>query len=162
MKQIVAHKKLSALQGILLVAGLLLVLIVLNYAVLGLLSTYVGNGASSLAFWALGCGIAWAILRIYVVRYSYELGDEVLRLNRAYGKRERHIADIYLNQLLYAGTPEEACRRYPNARKLKAIHLKGENATVALAYQASDGKYIALLQPNEDLLQAIREAMKKK
>ncbi|MBP3409742.1 MAG: hypothetical protein J6M10_01985 [Clostridia bacterium] len=54
MKQIVAHKKIGTLHGILLVVGLMVVLVLLNYVVLGFLATYIGNGASSLAF---GC---WA------------------------------------------------------------------------------------------------------
>lgn len=162
MKQIVEHKKLSALHGILLVLGLLLVLIFMNYVVLGFLATHLGNAASSLAFWALGVLIAWAVLRIYIVKYSYELGEDVLRLCRSYGKRERFIDDVYLNQLLFVGEPEEAKRRWPNARKVKATHVKGENAVVALAYQASDGKRIALIQPNDALLKALRDAVKRK
>lgn len=162
MKQIVAHKKLNVLQGLLLVLGLMLALIVLNYVVLGLLATRFGNAASSLAFWVLGGLMAWAVLRVYVVQYSYELGEEVLRLNRAYGKRERHVDDIYLNQLLFVGEPEEAKRRWPNAKKVKATHVKGENAIVALVYQASDGKRLALMQPNDELLTALRACMKKK
>lgn len=162
MKQIVAHKKLSAMHGLLLVLALFVVLIVLNYVVLGFLSTYLGNGVSSLAFWVLGGLLAWLVLRVYIVQYSYELGDEVLRLNRAYGKRERHIEDIYLNQLLFVGAPEEARRRWPNARRVKATHVKGENPVVALVYQTSEGKHLALMQPNDDLLKALRESVKKK
>lgn len=160
MKQIVAHKKIGTLHGLLLVAALFVVLVLLNYMVLGILSTYIGNGASSIAFWVLGGLIAWAILRIYVVKYSYELGDEVLRINRSYGKRERHIEDIYLRQLLFLGTPEEAKKRFPNAQKLRAVHTKGENPVAALVYRASDGQHVALFQPNDELKNALRTRIK--
>ena len=124
MKQIVEHKKIGVLHGILLVVGLIAVLMLLNYLVLGYLAVHIGNNASSLAFWVLGGLIAWAVLRIYIVKYSYELDDDVLRLNRAYGKRERHIEDIYLNRLLFMGTPDEAKKKFPNARRVKAVHAK--------------------------------------
>lgn len=162
MKQIVAHKKVGALHGILLVLALIAVLILLNYAVLGFLSTYIGNGASSIAFWVLGGGIAWLVLRVYVVQYCYELGDDVLRVNRAYGKRERHVDDIYLNNLVFLGAPEEAKKRYPNARRVKAVHSKGENPTIALAYKVSDGYRVVLMQPNDEMKAALRARMKAK
>lgn len=162
MKQTVAHKKIGTLHGLMLVAGLVVILILLNYLVLGFLATYIGNGASSIAFWVLGGLVAWLVLRIYIVKYSYELGDEVLRLTRAYGKRERLIDDIYLNNLLFLGKPEEAAKRFPNARRVKAVHAKGEFPVVALAYRASDGQYIALIQANDELKAALRDRIKTK
>lgn len=162
MKQIVAPKKLGVLHGLLLVAGLMAVLILLNYLVLGYLSAYVGNGASSIAFWVLGGLIAWAVLRVYVVKYSYELGDEVLRLNRSYGKRDRHIEDIYLRQLLFLGAPEEARKRFPNARKVKAVRVKAEDPILALVYKASDGQRMALIQANAELKAKLAARMKEK
>ena len=162
MKQIVEHKKLSTLHGLLLVAGLMLILILMNYLVLGLLATYIGNGASSIAFWVLGGLIAWAVLRVYIVKYSYLMDDDVLQLNRAYGKRERHLDNIYLHQLAFVGTPEEAKKRYPNARLLKATHVKGEYPILAVAYKASDGHRIALIQPNNEIKSALTAKIKEK
>ena len=46
-----------------LVAGLVAALVLINYLVLGLLATRIGNGASSIAFWLLGGLIAWAVLQ---------------------------------------------------------------------------------------------------
>lgn len=162
MKQIVAHKKIGSMQGILLVLALIAALVLLNYLVLGLLATYIGNGASSLAFWVLGGLLAWGVLHIYVVKYSYELGEDVLRINRAYGKRERHIDDIYLNNLIFLGSPEEAKKRWPNARRVKAVHTKGENATMALVYKSADGRRVVLFQPNDELRQRLVTRIKSK
>lgn len=162
MKQIVEHKKIGTLHGILLVLGLMAVLVLLNYLVLGFLATHIGNGASSLAFWVLGGLIAWGVLRIYIVKYGYELGDEVLRLTRAYGKRERYIEDIYLNNLLFLGKPEDAVKRFPNAKRVKAVHAKGEYPVVAVGYKASDGNHIALIQANDELKAALRARIKAK
>lgn len=162
MKQIVEHKKIGTLHGILLVLGLIIALILLNYLVLGFLATYIGNGASSLAFWVLGGLIAWSVLRVYVVKYSYELGDGVLRINRAYGKRERHMDDVYLSNLVFLGTPEDAKKRFPNAARVKAVHTKGEYPVVAIAYRTSDGHRIALIQANDELKSALRARIKAK
>lgn len=162
MKQIVEHKKLSALHGLLLVAGLMLVLIVMNYLVLGLLATRIGNGASSIAFWVLGGLIAWAVLRIYIVKYIYLMDDDVLQVNRAYGKRERHVDNVYLHQLVFVGKPEEAQKRYPNAAKVRAIHVKGENLTLAAVHRVSTGHRMLLFQPNEEIKNALLAKVKEK
>lgn len=162
MKQIVEHKKLSTLHGLLLVAGLMIVLILMNYLVLGLLATRIGNGASSIAFWVLGGGVAWIMLQVYVVKYYYLLDDELLQVNRAYGKRERHVENVYLHQMVFLGKPEEAQKRYPNARKVRALHLKGENLTVALVHRASDGHRILLFQPNDEIQAALKAKLKQK
>lgn len=162
MKQIVKHKKLSTLHGILLVAGLILALILMNYLVLGLLATRIGNNASSLAFWVLGGLIAWTVLRIYILRYTYLMDDEVLQINRAYGKRERHIENVYLHQMVFVGKPEEAQKRYPNAAKVRAIHAKGEHLTMAVVHRVSQGHRILLFQPNDEILAALKAKVKEK
>ena len=162
MKQIVEHKKLGVLHGLLLVAFLLVILVLMNYLVLGLLATYIGNGASSIAFWVLGGLIAWAVLRIYVVKYFYLMNDDVLQLNRAYGKRERHIDNIYLSSLAFVGAPEEAKKRYPNAARINATHIKGEYPTVAVAYKTSGGHRIALIQPNDEIKSALQARVRGK
>ena len=152
MKQIVEHKKLGTLHGLLLVAGLMIVLILMNYLVLGLLATRIGNGASSIAFWVLGGGIAWILLQVYVVKYYYLLDDEILQINRAYGKRERHVENVHLHQMVFLGKPEEAQKRYPNARKVRALHLKGENLTMALVHRVSDGHRMLLFQDRKSVV----------
>lgn len=162
MKQTVAHKKMSALHGLLVVAGLVAVLVALNYLVLGFLATHIGNGASSIAFWVLGVLIAWSVLRVYIVKYNYEMDDEVLYLSRSYGKRERYIDNVYLNRLVFMGAPGEAKKRFPNAARVKACHVKGEDSVVALVYSASDGNRIALFQPNEEIKAALRARLKEK
>lgn len=162
MKQIVEHKKLSTLHGLLLVAGLMLILILMNYLVLGLLATRIGNGASSIAFWVLGGLIAWAVLRIYIVKYFYLLDDEVLQINRAYGKRERHVDNVYLHQMVFVGKPEDAQKRYPNAVKVRAIHLKGENLTMAVVHRVSSGHRMLLFQPNDEILSALKSKVREK
>lgn len=162
MKQTVAHKKLSTLHGLALVAGLVIVLVLLNYLVLGVLATFIGNSASSIAFWLFGCLIAWVVLRVYVVKYSYELGEDVLQLTRSYGKRERFIENIYLRQLVFMGTPEEARKRWPNAKLVKAVRGGAEDPVIALAYKTSDGHRIALIQANDALKAELALRMKEK
>lgn len=161
MKQIVAHKKLGALRGILLVLGLVAALVLLNYFVLALLVKLLGDAAGTISMWCLGGLLAWQVLRIYIVAYAYEMDDEVLRLSRKYGKRERIIEDIYLSRLLFVGAPDEAKKRYPDARRVSAVHAGVKDGVTAVVFQNSLGTRIALAQLNPEFRQKLISIVKK-
>lgn len=151
MKQIVAHKKLGILQGILIVLGLVALLLLINYVAIALLARFLGYTAATLGFWILGGLVAWQVLRVYIVSFVYWLDEDVLRLSRKYGKRERFIEDIYLNNLLFVGSFDEAKKRYPQAKKVSAVHAGTKAPVTAVVYQTSSGMRVALLQANDGL-----------
>ena len=157
MKQTVEHKKLSALRGVLLIAGLVAALAALDILCVRVLARWIGAQPAALAFWILGGLIALWMLHVYVVKYVYELNPDVLRLNRSYGKRPRHIEDIYLRQIVFVGTPEEAQRRHPRARRVSA-----ELPVTAVVYKSSDGERVALIQANAELKQKLEETVRSK
>ena len=161
MKQIVAHKKIHPVMGVLIILLLLCFLIGLNY-VLGFLVPLVGRTVSEIFFWLIGAVIAWWFLRTYVVKYSYEMTEDVLRLNRMYGKRERFIADIYLNRLVYVGTLEEAKKKNPNAKVVRALQATCKIPPTAIAYKTSSETTIALIQADEELKAKLLQRMQKK
>lgn len=151
MKQIVERKRLSAIQGVLLILGLVAVLVILNFLCGVFLARLIGYNPASLVFWILGGGIALWMLHVYIVKYVYELDSDILRLSRSYGKRPRHIADIYLRQIKFVGDPEEAKKRFPQARKLSATRGGVDIPITAVVYKTSDGEALALLQANPEL-----------
>ena len=162
MKQTVSHSKLRPWQGILIVLLLVALLVAINY-LLGLyLQRLVGYTAASIAFWVIGAGIAYYTFRRFVVAYTYELTEDVLRLNRAYGKRERHICDIYVNRMLFVGTREEAQKRYGKTRIVRALRGCDDLPVTAIVYDASDGRHTALLQANDELRGALIQCIKRK
>jgi len=161
MKQIVSHKQLHPITGVLIILLLLAFMLVMNY-LLGFLVPLVGQTISEVFFWLIGALIAWWFLRTYVVKYSYEMTEDVLRLNRMYGKRERFIADIYLNRLLFVGTLEEAKKRNPNAKTVRALQSTSKIPVTAIAYKTSSDISIALIQADEQLLAKLKERMQKK
>ena len=162
MKQVVEHKKLGVLRGILLIVGLVAVLIVLNYLCLYYLSALIGWQPASLVFWIFGAVIAWQMLRVYAMKYEYEMNADVLRLNRSYGKRPRHIEDIYLNRLLFVGGEAEARQRYPKARRVIAKHNGVDLPVTAVVYKTSDDTHMALIQANDELKARLMEKAKGK
>ena len=161
MKQIVSHKKIHPVVGVLIILLLLGFLLVLNY-LLGLLKPFVSQTILEIFFWLVGAAAAWWFLRTYVVKYSYEMTEDVLRLNRMYGKRERFIADIYLNRLLFVGSLEEAKKRNPNAKVVRALQSTCKIPSTAIAYKTSSEVSIALIQANDELIAKLKQRMQKK
>ena len=88
--------------------------------------------------------------------------EDVLRINRMYGKRERFIADIYLNRLLYVGSLEEAKKRNPNAKTVRAMQATCKIPPTAIAYKTSSDTTIALIQANDELIAKLKQRMQKK
>ena len=162
MKQTVAHKKLGNLQGLLLILGLLLVLVFFNYIFSVYVAKLVGYNFANVLFWVLGGVIAWQLLRTYIAFFIYEMDDDVLRITRKYGRKERLVEDIYLSRLLYVGSAEEAKKRYPQAKRISAAQPGVKAAVTAVAYQSSAGARIALLQANDEIRETLVARMKAK
>ena len=161
MKQIVAHKKIHPVVGVLIILLLIAFLVVLNY-LLSFLVPLAGRTVSEILFWVIGAVLAWWFLRTYVLKCSYEMTEDVLRLCRMYGKRERFIADIYLNRLLYVGSLEEAKKKNPNAKIVRALQPTSKIPVTAVAYKTSSNVSIALIQADEELKAKLLQRMQKK
>ena len=160
LEQRLRNRQPTALQGI----GLILLIALAVFAgsaFFSLLQKRIGPLASAL-FIAYGCAIAWFLLNWYALSFVYTATDDVLRICRAYGKRERFAADIWLNRVVAWGTPAEMKRRYPLAKVLQATRAQCEYEPLALVYRDSDSLAMAVIQPDEamrnHLMQSIRKA----
>ena len=169
MKQSIGHKKLNPLQGILLIVCLMAILFLVNYLAIDLfgawfsrISESAGGLAGLIAFWVIGGFIALQVLRVYVARISYKLTEDLLRMSRFYGKRERHIEDVYLSQLLFVGAPEDAQKRFGKLSCIKATHPSCKLGRTALVYKNSSGTRMALIQADEALKTALTQRVKRK
>ena len=86
--QKVQNPPLKAIQGVLVVLGLIAV-IVLASVVLQLLSPWIGAAAASIAFWVVGIGVALWTTRRFIMSYTYALNGVMLKVTFAYGRYER-------------------------------------------------------------------------
>lgn len=112
---------------------------------------------ASLLFIAFGCAVAWFLLNWYTMGFVYTATGDCLRVTRTYGKRERFVADVWLNQVFAWGTPEELKQRVPNARVLRATRPQCPFEPLALAYREDGKARIIVLQPDD----AMRELLLK-
>ena len=154
------NRQPTALQGV----GLILLIALAVFAgsaFFTLMQKRIGVLSSAL-FIAYGCAIAWFLLNWYALSFVYTATDDVLRICRAYGKRERFAADIWLNRVVAWGSPDEMKQRYPQAKTLHATRAQCPYEPLALVYRDSDALNIAVIQPDDamraHLLGAIRKA----
>ena len=163
LQQKLRNRQPTALQGVGLVL-LIALAAMAGSAFFSLLERRIGVLASVL-FIAYGCAIAWFLLDWYALSYVYTATDDCLRICRAYGKRERFAADVWLNRVVAWGAPDEMKRRYPQAKALHATRAQCPYEPLALVYQNSGGLAVAVIQPDDamrrHILDTVRQTTKK-
>lgn len=119
---------------------------------------------ASLLFILYGSAIAWFLLNWYALSFIYTANADCLRICRAYGKRERFMADVWLNQVAAYGTPEEIKQRFPDVRASQATRSQCELEPLALAYRECDRMRVVVIQPDAamraHLLKTLKARMK--
>ena len=162
LRQKIQNRQPRALEGVGVIA-LIALSVLAGSAFFSWLEGRLGKVAS-LLFIAYGCAIAWFLLNWYVMSFIYTANADCLRICRAYGKRERFMADVWLNQVFAYGTPEEMKQRCPDARMTQATRSQCALAPLALAYREDGKNRIAVIQPDdalrEHLIRAIRARRK--
>ena len=152
----VQNPPLKPLHGLLIVLGLVAALWI-DSLLAGLLASF-SELLSAILFWGIGALIALWTMRRFVMGYSYSLSSTMLRVAHLYGRHERPMQDIYLNNIVLSGAPEDVIRRCPNARVHRAVLSRNPAETFAVAYR-DDGKLaVLIMQPDE----RIKEELKKK
>ena len=160
LEQKLRNRQPGALGGLGLVA-LIVLAVLAGSAFFNRLAPRLGT-LSSVGFIAYGAVIAWLLLNWYVLGYIYTANADCLRVCRTYGKRERFMADVWLNQLLASGTEEEMKRRFPGAPVSRATKPQCPLEPLALAYRDSDRARILVIQPEPALREHLVAAIRRK
>lgn len=115
---------------------------------------------SSVLFIAYGCAIAWYLLDWYALSFIYTANDDCLRVCRAYGKRERFVADVWLNQVVAWGEPDDVKKRFPDARVTRATRSQCAFEPMALTYRQDGRVRTMIIQPDEAMRAHLLKALK--
>lgn len=160
LQQTLRNRQPGALRGIGLI--LLIALAVLaGSAFFYRMERYIGSLAS-LLFIFYGVAIAMFLLNWYVMGFIYTANDDCLRVCRVYGKRERFMVDVWLNQVKACGPLEEVRREFPGAPVSRATKAQCEYEPLALAYASSGKTRILVIQPDDALRAHLTQAAKGK
>ena len=147
LEQRINNSRPGALKG----AGIVLLAVLAalaGNALFSWISRWLGTLAS-VGFILYGCIIAWLLMDRFALGYVYAASADCLRVSRAYGRRERFMTDVWLNQVQAYGTPEEMKKLFPGARTAQATRPRCPLAPLALAYAADGRISILVIQPDE-------------
>ena len=159
LQQRVENRRPTALQGAGIVLACALAALAGN-ALFSWMSRWLGTLAS-VGFILYGCIIAWLLMDRYALAYVYTANADCLRVCRAYGRRERFFADVWLNQVQGCGAPEDIKKRFPGARTARATRPQCPLAPLALAYKTGGKTAVMILQPDDALREHLLRAVKK-
>ena len=160
LRQKIQNRQPRALEGVGVIA-LIALSVLAGSAFFSWLEGRLGKVAS-LLFIAYGCAIAWFLLNWYALRFVYTANADCLRVCRAYGKRERFMVDVWLNQVVAYGAPDEVKQRCPDAPVSQATRAQCELAPLALAYKQDGKTRILVIQPDEKMRAHLMGVLKKK
>ena len=159
MQQRIQNKQPSALQGLLLVIGIVALFAALSF-VCSVVQAYLNQTLGSVLFWAAGAAVAYAVLREIVMGYQYTYNGMVLRIERIYGSRARFVEDIAVRRLRGMGTLEELKAKFPGAKVVRATRRQCSLPEVAVAYEDGGNVRIALIQPNDEMREVLLRHLK--
>ena len=157
--QTVQNKPPTPLQGVGVVA-LTAAAVILGSWLFGWLERWIGQ-AASLCFIAYGVLVALFLMHRYVMGYTYAASDDVLRVSHRYGRYQRFMADVWLNQVQAWGTLESVRAQYPRARVTRATRSRCDLEPLALAYRTGGKTEILVLQPDEAMRAHLLKRVKK-
>ncbi len=155
--QLVGQKEVSGKTGILVVV-LSFAAVYLDALLVNLLIS-VGLPAlvTDIVFWGIGGLIAVIVYYNFVIRYLYTVDGVKLTVERVYHKKPRLMTEIMKREILFVGTQEEAVKRHGKLKTHKAIRKTNINKPVAIVYKRAGEKQMLMIQPNEEILEAIKE-----
>ena len=160
-RQQVKNPQLSVWAGIGAVLMLVAALI-LDNMLANLLVKYIGGTFAKILFWVLGGVVAFAALRRYVLTYEYEMANGMLYLNYRYGKYIRAVDTFALRTVIAFGTPEEITAKYKDAHVHYAVLKRAAIPQAAVAYKYEGKTEICVFQPDDEIREALLNALKKK
>lgn len=161
IRQVVAHRPMAGWRGAALIAAVAALVIVISNA-FSALEPVIGSLYASMLFILCGMGVAGFLLNWYVLGFVYVYSGDLLRVSRIYGKRERPMLECRLSAALACGEPDAMRRRFPGARVHRAVKRDCPIKPFTVAYREGGKNALLLMQPEDDLKQAIIRAVKSK
>lgn len=164
MRQRVSNPRLKWWQGILLIAGIVVILMAFQFlaSVVSYMTGDMNNyGIASLAFWVFGGVIALYLVRTFIMEYEYSVEGVNFRISRIYsGLRPREAVTIIIRNIEAVGTPEEIQGKYPGSHHSAFTRKKCDIPVVALAYRDDGRLRVIHFQPEAQLMEKLISCVK--
>lgn len=159
MTQRVTGIRLNWWKGILVIVGIMAILFAFGQ-LMGVMQTIITYNIASIATWVLGGIVALLVMRKFVLEYQYTMDGEVLQVDYMYGKKPRFLTQVLMRQVVMFDTVEAVRLKYPQAKITRAVKEAPAEKQMALCSAELDGAKILIFEPNEEMVQAIRDAIR--
>ena len=159
MQQRISNPKLKWWQGILLIVGIVLILMVFQFfaSVVSYMTGDMNNlGLASIAFWIFGGVIALYLLRRFIMEYEYVIEGINFGIYRIYsGLRPREALTIITRSIEAVGTPEEIEGKFPGSHPSVFTRRECALPVYAVAYRTDGRLKVIHIQPDEAMLEKL-------
>lgn len=167
MQQRISNPKLKWWQGMLLIVGIVVMLMVFQFiaSVVSYMVTgdMYDNGIASLAFWIFGGFIALQLVRRFIMDYLYIVEGITFRVCRIYANgKPREALQIVTRSILAVGTPEEIEGKYPGSHPSVYTRSRADIEVCAVAYGDEGKVRVIHIQPDEKMKQKLIDSIETK
>jgi len=167
MQQRISNPKLKWWQGMLLIVGIVVMLMVFQFiaSVVSYMVTgdMYDNGIASLAFWIFGGFIALQLVRRFIMEYLYIVEGITFRVCRIYANgKPREALQIVTRSILAVGTPEEIEGKYPGSHPSVYTRSRADIEVCAVAYGDEGKVRVIHIQPDEKMKQKLIDSIETK
>lgn len=153
--QEVHGKRTGPLEGILLIAGIVLGLLLLT-VINNLLLQWIWTPVFPALLYLCAIAAALWLLRTRVREFHYTVNGGILYLERVYGARTHILLQIPLSDILLLGGQDEVGEKYPKARTVLNATTPQCSLPVRVAAFRRDGSVqLVKMQPNPEMAAAI-------
>ena len=162
-QQLLRGKRLTPLQGILLIV-LFAVSIVLVSWIERALDMATGLGSGRFIVWILIVIEAFFLLRLGFKSYRYTLTEDRFCVEAVYGDQARLVHDIPTEQIAAFGPKDDIFRRYGNGQSYEEATVRGADIPpMALVWRRDkdDLARLLVIQPDDDMTKALNEAVER-
>lgn len=155
--QLVGQKEVSSKTGIVVVVLSLAAVILDSMLVNLLISVGLPALVTDVIFWGIGGLVAVVVYYNFVIRYLYTVDGVKLTVERVYHKKPKKMIELMKREILFTGSVEEAVKKHGKLKTHKAVRKTNPNRPVAIVYKRAGEKQMLIIQPNEEILKAIRD-----
>lgn len=161
VKQQIGKEGLSSVLGLAVIVVSLIILLAASFFFRYLSSLGVAPLITSTGFWLVGGIVAAYVFHRYVISYVYTLDGVKLIVERVFSRKPRFMQQILLREIVFIGPLETAKEKYRIEAKQKAVRKQEKIEENAIVYKRDGEMRALIIQPNAELLEALKELTKK-
>ena len=153
--------RLKPVYGVLLIFALVAAVFLMNLLLGGFMALGLPYLYASILFWVFCVALLGLVFQHFGLVHRYDIDGVKLIISRIYLRNPRFYEQVLLREIVFAGSPEEARRRNPDATEKRAYARREKNGPLtAVTFRKDGASKTLLLRLDEEAAEFLKNAVK--